>query len=69
MECDTWWGLNILSQFQLSALTAWDRQCLEDSERKVQQLNYSVNELQTAPAAPGLLNIYILFRKSKYKNL
>ena len=36
----------------------WDRQCLEDSERKDQRINESMNDkgvYRTAPATPGLL--------------
>ena len=41
-----------------SALTVWDRQCLEDSERKDHSMNQLVNYegvYRTAPATPGLL--------------
>ena len=68
MKCDIWRGVNILSKFQLPALTVWDRQCLEDSELK----DHSMNELivndkgafRTAPAIPGLLDIKIKFLKT-----
>ena len=45
MTCDTWWGVNILSKFQLPALAVWDRQCLEDSEQKDHSMNESVTKV------------------------
>ena len=55
VTCDTRWGVNILSKWQLPALTVWDRQCLEDSERKDHSLNC---DCRAAPATPGLLITY-----------
>ena len=56
--------MNILSNFSSQALTVWDRQCLEDSERKDvtnhDRLNQSFNDkgvYETAPATLVLLNI------------
>ena len=55
-----WWGVNVLSKSELPALTVWDRQFLEDYERKDQLLNQSMSDggdCRTAPATPGLLII------------
>ena len=70
MTCDTWhvthggewtFSLNVSSL----ALTVWERQCLEDSERKNQRINQSINQsmnyegvYRTASATPGLLIIF-----------
>ena len=68
MKCDVWWGVNILSKFQLPALTGWERQCLEDSELKDHSMNELINNdkcaFRTAPAIPGLLDIKIQFLKN-----
>ena len=54
--------MNILSSFSSLALRVWDRQCLEDFERKDHRFNESANEsvndedpCRTAPATPGVL--------------
>ena len=54
--------MNILSNFNSLALTVWDRQCLEDFERKDHRLNESANEsvndegvCRKVPATPGVL--------------
>ena len=60
--CDIWWGVNILLNLSSLALTVWDRQCLEDFERKDHRFNESANEsvndedvCRTALATPGVL--------------
>ena len=53
MTCDT-------RHVSSSALTVWDRQCLEDSELKDHLMNQLMNHegvYRTAPATPGLLTI------------
>ena len=34
LTCDAWWGVNILSQFQLPSSNVLDSQCIEDYEQK-----------------------------------
>ena len=46
LTCDTWWGVNILSNVSFLVLTVWDGQYLEDSERKDHRLNLRINELR-----------------------
>ena len=65
VSCDTWWGVNILSKFQLPSYYSLG-QCLEDSERigsPTEWMNQWINDkgvCRTAPATPGLLISKIL---------
>ena len=57
MTCDTWGGGWTFAQnLSFLALTVWDKQCFEDISTKDQLINGSVS--RTAPATPGLLNIF-----------
>ena len=46
MTCEIWWAVNILSNSSSLALAVWDRQYLEDSERKDDQLILVIEHLQ-----------------------
>ena len=70
VTCDTWhltpymWhidhggGWTLSENFRSLALTVWDRQCLADSEQKIDEINKSMNlegVCRTAQATHGLL--------------
>ena len=64
LTCDIFVWVNILSKFQLQALTVYDLWYYEDLEEKDEWINQSMNQsmndeavYRTAPATPGLLNI------------
>ena len=64
MTCDTLWGVNILSKFQLPSSYGFGLTGLEDSEQKDDSIDESVNEsvtykgdCQTALATLGMLII------------
>ena len=52
-------GAHSQTNVSFLALTAWKRQCLDDSEEKDELVSQSTNDKgvwRTAPATPGLLN-------------
>ena len=60
LTCDTWWGVNILSKFQLPSSFGLGGEVIWRSGGKG-SLNQSMNDeavYRTAPATPGLLNIF-----------
>ena len=66
-------GLTFSQNLSSPALTVWDRQCLEDSERKDHLMNESVSDegvCRTAPATLGLLitRLGVLYRKKWCNN-
>ena len=62
MPGETWWGLTFSQNFSSPAPIVWDRQCLEDSEKKDDSINYLNNYdgvYRIPPVTPDLLIIDI----------
>ena len=64
MTPDMWWGVNILSKYQLSSSDGLPLGCNDVVKIWRKSIGESMNELishgrvcRTAPATPGLLNI------------
>ena len=63
-----WGGKHFLNNFSSPAFMGWDKQCLEDSERKDDSINQSINEsqrcLENSPSYTGSVKYavnYFLF--------
>ena len=65
--CDTWWGLNIISKFQLLSLYGFGEKVFERYFHKllVSERLYHKCVCRTIPATPGLLNIIFYIKALK----